>query len=309
MSSILTNMSAMTAVANLNATQKSLSEVQTQISTGLKVASAKDNAAYFSIATTMRTNVSDLSSVKDSLNLGTSVISTGTAALGSMTSILQKIKSDLISAQQAGTDKSAIGTEISALQNQLSTAVASASFNNVNLLDGSSTNAQFVSSVTGTGADTKVNYLTVDTATTNFGTTAASSKFSIAVAANATQGTTAATVDIVGMGAGADANKLVVDGSTTAQTLTNYIAAVGAALDNVNVGSATLGAAQKNIDLQSTFISSLSDSITTGVGSLVDADMNEASTRLNALQTQQQLGVQALSLANQNSQLILKLFQ
>ncbi len=312
MNSILTNMSAMTAVANLDATQKSLNMVQNEISSGLAVASASDNAAYWSIAQNMTTENSNLSAVTSSLNLGTSVLGTATSALSSMTGILQKIQADLVSAQQPGTDLSSIGTDITALQSQLTSSVQSASFNGVNLLDGSSVatasggtsatatggSVGFVSSVTGTGSSTQVNYLDVDAKGTNFGT-GTGSKFSIIVAANTSQGTTAATVDV---------NTFAVSSSTSSGDLANYIAAVGAALTNVNTASENVGASQKNISLQSTFISSLTDSITSGVGSLVDADMNEASTRLNALQTQQQLGVQALSVANQNSQLILKLF-
>ena len=102
---------------------------------------------------------------------------------------------------------------------------------------------------------------------------------------------------------------ITVDGTTTSTALTTDLQTVGTALALVNTASETLGSAASTIDQQSTFTSALSDSLTTGVGSLVDADLNEASTRLNALQTQQQLGVQALSVANQNSQLILKLFQ
>ena len=303
--SILTNMSAMTAIANLNATQSSLAQVQSEISTGLKIATASDNAAYYSISTQMKTQTSNLSAVTDSLNLGSSVLSTSTSALSSMTSILTKIQADLVSAQQAGTDKDAIGTDIKALQNQLSSSIGSASFNGVNLLDGSSTSAKFVSTVTGTGSSTAVNYLSVDTAASNFGTGTAS-KFTIAVASSGAAA--AATVDIYAM-TSTDANALAVSSSTSSDALAQYISAVGSALTNVNNASESLGASQTNISLQSTFISSLSDSITSGVGSLVDADMNEASTRLSALQTQQQLGVQALSVANQNSQLILKLFQ
>ena len=306
MSSILTNMSAMTAVTNLAMTQKNLAAVQNEISTGLKVSTASDNAAYYSISTQMKTQTSNLSAVTDSLNLGSSVLSTATSALSSMTSILTKIQSDLVSASQSGTDKNAIGTEIKALQNQLASAIGSAAFNGVNLLDGSATNAKFVSTVTGTGSSTKVNYLSVDTTSTNFGT-GSTSKFAVSVAADTTVGTTAATVDVYAMSSG-DTNALAVSSTTDSQTLANYASAIGTALANVNAASESIGASQKNIDLQSTFITSLSDSITTGVSSLVDADMNEASTRLSALQTQQQLGVQALSVANQNSQLILKLF-
>ena len=304
MNSILTNMSAATAIMNLDATQKNLSQVQNEISTGLAVSSASDNAAYYSIATSMNTENSNLTAVTSSLNLGSSVLGTATAALGSMTSILQSIQADLVSAQQAGTNKASIGTDISALQNQLASSISSASFNGVNLLDGSSTSAQFVSTVTGTGSSTAVNYLTVNTGASNFGTGTASN-FSVAVASNANY--SAATVDIYAFSS-SDTNALSVNATTSSTTLSQYITAIGQAISNVTTASETLGASQKNISLQSTFISSLSDSITNGVGSLVDADMNEASTRLNALQTQQQLGVQALSVANQNSQLILKLF-
>ena len=303
-SSILTNMSAMTAVANLAATQKNLAAVQNQISTGLSVASASDNAAYYAISTTMNTQNADLTAVTSSLNLGASVLTTATSALSSMTSILTKISTDLTNAQQSGTPTDSIGVDIKALQNQLKSVISSAAFNGVNLLDGSATNAKFVSSVTGTGSSTQVNFLSVDTSASNLGTGTAS-KFSVAVGSSGANA--AATVDIYAFSS-SDANAMSVSSSTTSDTLAQYISAVGAALSNVNAASESLGASQKNIDLQTTFVKSLSDSITSGVGSLVDADMNAASTRLSALQTQQQLGVQALSVANQNSQLILKLF-
>ena len=308
MSSILTNNSALSAVANLAATQKSLAQVQNQISTGLKIASASDNAAYYSISTSLKTQTSNLSAVTDSLNLGASVLSTASAGLSNLTNILNKISTQIVAAQQSGSDKAAIGTSIASLQNQLASAIGSASFNGVNLLDGTSTDAKFVSTVTGTGSSSKVNYLSVDTTSTNFGSDAASSKFTIGVAADTKTGTTAQTVDVYAFSS-TDANALTVSSTTDSQTLANYYSAIGSALANVNTANESLGASQQNIDLQKTFIGSLSDSITTGVGSLVDADLNAASTRLSALQTQQQLGVQALSVANQNSQLILKLFQ
>lgn len=427
MSSILTNMSAMTAVANLNATQKSLAETQSQISSGLKVSSAKDNAAYFSIATNMRTNIKNLSAVSDSLNLGSSVVSTATSAVSNINSVLQSISKALISASQPGTDLPSVNTNIKALVAQLGNTVASASFNNVNLIDGSNSTTpavKFVAGVTGLGANTKVNTLTVDTTSTNFAgaqyvggsntlvdaaltadaantttqsandTALANFKASVAAVGTATSGTaydnlygvggTASAITggyagaflgttgasytagvggtfgtftsgstagdgtlstLYGVGstdtttaanaaggtaaaaATADAaakadptasksygilssiSQITLTNNTSAATIATYIKQVGAALTAANNAAETLGAASANIDLQSTYTSSLSDSLTTGVGSLVDADMNAASTRLNALQTQQQLGVQSLSVANQNSQLILKLFQ
>ena len=300
MSSILTNASALSAVANLNATQKSLTQVQNQISTGLKVSSAEDNAAYFSIATTLRTNVGNLSAVSDALNLGSSVVGTATASITGITSTLQSLSSQLVAAQQPGADLDAIGTQISALNTQLAAAVKTASFNGVNLLDGSagttgttgapnSTDsfASFVSGVTGSGNTTAVTSLYIDTSSTNLDTVSGGLSGVAAISVNGTaNGATA----------------------TTQSALAADLKTVNAAIATVNTASENLGAAASTIDQQSTFTSALSDSLTTGVGSLVDADLNEASTRLNALQTQQQLGVQALSVANQNSQIILKLF-
>ncbi|MFI5013864.1 MAG: flagellin, partial [Hyphomicrobiales bacterium] len=91
-------------------------------------------------------------------------------------------------------------------------------------------------------------------------------------------------------------------------TLSNMTSQVDAGIKSITDAATTLGATKTRVDMQSTFVSNLSDAISSGVGSLVDADMNQASTRLQALQTQQQLGIQSLSIANQNSQLILKLF-
>ncbi len=453
MSSILTNASALTAVANLNATQASLSQVQNEISTGLKVSSAQDNAAYYSIATTLRTNIGNLGSVSDSLNFGTSVVATATAATGNLTSVLQSISNALVSASQPGTDLDAVQTQITALRTQLANTVSTASFNGVNLLNGSNAAnplVQFVAGVTGSGANTTINNLTVDTSNTNFqgadytsgnnlvtaaatadsalvnaqsaNTTAltglknavaslATADFStptspatystafqnvfgtsavissggvvsgisatsiagqlvgstgsvtissagggtVSAYSNASGATSAATGGTLytlygasasnasGASTTSGANGAAItadaaaktdptanaiysgalfkisqislasaDGSTPATSqsqIQTYIDQVGAALTTVNNASETLGAASSNISLQATYTTSLTDSLTTGVGSLVDADLNEASTRLNALQTQQQLGVQALSVANQNSQLILKLFQ
>lgn len=318
--SILTNMSATSALRNLAATQASLAQVQNEISTGQKVSTAADNPGYYSIATSMRTSVSNLSAVSDALNLGSSVIGTAVSALSGMTSTLQKMMAALVSAQQPGTDLNAIGTQITTLQAELTSAVSSASFNGVNVLDGSlvksteggtdttntaSDNLSIVASLTGTGATTSVGTISVDAKKTNFGQGSGSRFYATVTPSGATA---SESVDVTGVGANST-TKLAVNSSTTIANLQAFSTAVGTALDNVNSASEQLGAAQSNITMQSTFTTALSDSINNGIGSLVDADMNEASTRLNALQTQQQLGVQALSVANQNSQLILKLFQ
>jgi flagellin len=295
MSSILTNMSAMSAVANLAATQKSLASTENQISTGLKVANAKDNAAYWSIATSMKSTTGELSAVSDSLNLGASVVGTAAAALNTTVSIMQKMQQDLVSAQQAGVDKDKIETDIQTLQNQLTTTVNSASFNGVNLLNQSSTGVtsqSIVSSVTGSGSSFSVNTIDI-----NYSDTALTTSSNSGI------------LDSSGAQSGATVLGFTISSATTSGQLTALSQDLDTALSAVQTAAAKLGATQTNIDLQSTFVSALSDSITSGVGSLVDADMNQASTRLNALQTQQQLGIQALSVSNQNSQIILRLFQ
>jgi flagellin len=293
-SSILTNMSAMSAVSNLAATQSALASTENEISTGLKVSSASDNAAYWSIATSMRTTTGELSAVNDSLNLGSSVVGTATAALNETISLMQKMANDLVSAQQTGNDKNSIETDIAALQNQLKTTINSAAFNGINLLNqtaSSGTQQQIVSSVTGSGTSFAVNTINVAYSDT-------------ALQTNSQSGI----LDKAGSLSGTSVLSFSISSSTTNGQLTNLSQDLSVALAKVQTAASKLGATQNNIDLQSTFVSALSNSIQQGIGSLVDADMNQASTRLNALQTQQQLGIQALSVANQNSQIILKLF-
>ena len=203
MSSILTNMSAMSAVTNLAATQKSLSDVQNQISTGLAVSSAKDNAAYWSIATNMRTQNNDLATVTSSLNLGASVLGTATSALTNMLTVLQKISADVVSAQQSGTDSTSIQADISQLQTQLINTVSSASFNGVNLLNGT-TGAQIVAAVSGSGASVTTTFLSV-----------AGADFSSQATTGALLGVNAASFTIMGATQGQLATMLASVGSAT----------------------------------------------------------------------------------------------
>ena len=320
MTSLLTNMSAMSALQNLAATQKSLSQVQGQISSGLRVATASDNAAYWSISTTMKSDTGALSAVTDALNLGSSTVGVATAGLNSTITILNTLKNDLVTAQTPGVDVTKVQTDVAAQQAQLQSITSSASFNGVNLLqtDSGATGynattsivASFSRDSTGAvtigkiGIDTSQTTL-VDTSTTagNIGLlTKAGTALSAAGDTSADGSPTAAGVDkesILGF-------KLTA--TTSATALKALSSDIDAAIASVTSAGATLGATKTRIDSQSTFVSSLSDAITSGVGSLVDADMNVASTRLQALQTQQQLGIQSLSIANQNSQLILKLF-
>ena len=314
MSSILTNMSAMSALQNLASTQKSLQTTQSQISSGLRVANASDNAAYWSIATTMKSDTGALTAVNDALNLGSSTIGTATAALNSTLTILNKIKADLVTAQTPGTNKDQVQSDITAQQQSLKSIISSASFNGVNLLDGSanagSGSVQFVSAFSrdSTGA-TSIGTITLNTSGTGTQLSGAAGFLGVSSGAGSAAGTAGTSTTAPGGDYTADSVLgFVISASTTSADFTTLSTSLDTAIKNVTAAGAKLGATKTTIDTQSAFVSSLSDAITSGVGSLVDTDMNVASTRLQALQTQQQLGIQSLSIANQNSQLILKLF-
>jgi flagellin len=305
MSSLLTNTSALTALQTLNATARDLTTTQAHISSGLRVASASDNAAYWSIATTMKSDNAALSSVKDALSLGSATIDVQSSALNSSVDVINQIKSKLVAATQPGVDRQKVQAEIGSLQKQLKSVADSASFSGQNWLsvDSSATGYNATKSVVSSfsrdaAGAVSVGTIDVDTSTTKLydsnGQTGIIDK-------SRTQGSTTtslATMDI----------SALTDSSADLATINDYVKIADAALSDVTKAASDLGASKTRIASQTSFISNLSDSITKGVGSLVDADMNQESTRLQALQVQQQLGVQSLSIANQNSSMILKLF-
>jgi flagellin len=282
-SSILTNASALTALQALNATEQALSQTQNQVSTGLKVSSAADNAAYWSIATQLTADGGVVNAVNDALAGSTQILSTATSAINSIITTINSIETALTQASNPGADITAIQTTVSDLGRQLLDAVNGASFNGVNLLDGSqdANPLQFISGFNATST----------------GGTFNSISFQTAAFYNAGAGTLVQN--------GTDLTNITVTSATAATELTN----VQAALSAVTAYSSTIGSTQDRMNAATNFNSALSTDYTNGVSGLVDADMNQASTRLQALQTQQQLGIQSLSIANQNSQLILKLFQ
>ena len=297
MSSINTNLSAMTALQSLKTTQNAMNKTQNQISTGLRVGSAADNASYFSIATQMRSDNGALSAVKDSIKQSKAMIDTFTSALSKITTYLDKAKQNLVNATQPGAQQDEINTELKALVSGIKNTAASANFNGENWLQHDATAAQpkklvvsYDSNATGA---TKVGTIDVAiSATKMFDSTQSNTGGELgALMALLDGGYSNATADL-----GTKGSQFILD-------------KLEAALDKVKTASATLGATKSLLETQEDFIGVLSDSLTAGVSAFVDADMNEASTRFQALQTQQQLGVQSLSMANQNSQMILKLFQ
>jgi flagellin len=290
MSSIMTNASAMTALQSLSATNKNLSITQGRISTGFRVAEASDNAAYWSIATTMRSDNKAFSSVQDALGLGAGRLDVAYTATNSAIDVVDQIKQKLVSSMSASEDdKLKIQGELKELQGQLTSIGLSANYAGSNLVanDQTETELNIVSSYDRTADGTvKVNTIKVDL-----------SKTQLLDETGTTGGLLAATMAIT------------LDGTEDNAAIQAHLDTVETALKGMADAAATLGAAKSRVDMQKDFVSKLSDAIDRGVGQLVDADMNKESTRLQALQVQQQLGIQALSIANGNSQSILSLFR
>lgn len=302
--SILTNTSAMTALQTLNATNKSLDATQERISTGLRVSGAEDNAAYWSIATTMRSDNGALSAVQDALGLGAATVDTMYTAMNSTVDVMKEIKNKLVAAKEPGLDRAKIQSDITELQNQLKSISDSAVFNSENWLSSDPATTPTKSIVSSFSRDSsgavQIETIDVDLAGIQlFDTAGANTGIldkAITIGANVT-GANVSDFDI----------SAVTDADLTGLDL--LIDDVDSALSSITDAATNLGSIKTRIDLQNDFISALTDAIDRGIGQLVDADMNEESTRLKALQVQQQLGIQALSIANSGSQSILSLFQ
>lgn len=286
MASILTNSNSMAALQTLRSIDRDMSTTQGRISSGLKVGSAADNAAYWSIATTMKAESSSLGVVGDALGMGASLADVASTATKSLIDLMGQVRDRVVAAGESTNDKAKIQTELAQLYTQMTETVAAASFNGQNWLAATDKAGADI------GASTKVlsgvtggnlNFITV-----SLETTAATPQNASEVVATVTALTAAS-----------------LDDTSVAATLDT----IDAAIAGLTELGATFGAASSRIGIQKDFISSLTDAIDRGVGALVDADMNEESTRLKALQTQQQLAVQSLSIANSNSELMLQLFR
>lgn len=302
MSSLMTNASAMTALQTLNSTNKQMDQVQNRISTGYRVSTASDNAAYWSIATTMRSDNMALSAVEDALGLGAATVDVMYTATESTVDVVNEIKAKLVAARQPGVDRNKIQSDITELQGQLQTIADSSVFNGENWLSVDSGAADYnatktiVGSFTRSGGAITIDTIAIDiTQTELFDATGADGILDGAK----TNGNIVSTIDI----------SALTDSAADLTTLENMISDVDEALGEITDSATLLGSVKKRVDLQKDFVSALTDAIDRGVGQLVDADMNEESTRLQALQVQQQLGIQALSIANSNSQNILSLFR
>lgn len=273
--SIHTNASAMTALQNLNNTNKNLEAVQDRISTGLQVKTAKDNASVYAIAQGQRADLNSLNAVRDSLNRASSIADVSLAAGETVSDLLNELREKVVAGMEQSIDtasRNAINADFQSILRQISQIVNNATFNGTNLLNGSNTaDIQFIAD-----AD-------------------ATSNITLSVRDMSLGG------GIITLTFGNDL--LSVSAATTALGL------LDTSIRDVNANLGALGSQAKQIEGHQTFVAKLSDSIQAGVGNLVDADLAKESLMLQALQVQQQLGTQALSIANQAPQSILSLFR
>ena len=245
MSSILTNSSAITALEALTMTQKSLTAVQNQVSTGLRVSNAADNAAYWSIATTMKSDNGALGAVKDALGESNSMLNVATAGVNQLITSMNQIKDDLVAAQQPGADLSKLGSDITQASKQLTSIVQTAGFNGQNWLDGSQTSIATVAGFnrSATGA-TSVGTITI-TGSAMIGLSSGTTGKGILEG-----GTGTAT------GTGTDFTAIAVSSTTTSTQLATMSADADKALAGLQTYASTLGSTQTRLSQQTTFIQS-----------------------------------------------------
>ncbi|MBX9456641.1 MAG: flagellin [Rhizobium sp.] len=320
MTSMMTNAAAMAALQTLRDINSKMETTQQRISSGYRVETASDNAAYWSIATTMRSDNKALSTVQDALGLGAAKTDTAYTGLEAAIDVIAEVKAKLVAAREPGVDKNKINEELRELKNQLSSIAESASFSGENWLFNDTpyppTTVEMVGSFNRASDGTvAVETLEFDTTTStlidiNDATQGILTRETV-VTVPAGTGTTSATYYLLDVGSttGATGTEITLSMTTSDEDVEGMISAVDAMLQTLTNSASTLGSINMRIDMQDDFVATLRDVIDKGIGRLVDADMNEESTRLKALQTQQQLGIQALSIANSNAENILQLFQ
>ena len=274
MLSVNTNYGAMIALQNLNKTNSELDTVQNHINTGLKIAGPKDNGAVWAIAQNMRMDVMAFNAVTQSLNRTISVVDTALAAGTTISDLLKEMKEKALAARDPSIDansRAAYNADFVALRDQITKTLSNASFDGTNLLDGSTSQILALANAEGDS------FITV---------TARNLSLSGATV------TLASTASI-----------------STATQASSAISTIEASLNALNLALSQLGTDAKKVGLHRTFVSKLMDELETGIGNLVDADLARESAKLQALQTKQQLGIQALSIANAAPQSILALFR
>jgi len=274
--SVNTNVGAMVALQNLNSTNNDLQTTQARINTGRKINNAKDNGAVWAIAQNQRATSQSLNAVKESLQRGQSTVDVAISAGETVSDLLLQMKEKALAAADASLDtnsRTALNEDFKALRDQVGKAVANAEFNGINMVKSGGTT---IAALANSDASSKI--------------TVAARDLSLG---GATLGASLSATASIG----------------TQSMATAMIATVNTAITNVSTALSQLGTGSKSLGSHLEFVGKLQDSIDAGVGNLVDADLAKESAKLQALQTKQQLGVQALSIANQSSSILLGLFR
>jgi len=285
--SVNTNVGAFVALQNLSQTSNDLSITQNRINTGLAVASTKDDSSTYAIAQNLRANVAGISAVKSSLDRGKSALDVAISAAESISDVLTQMEAKALAAADTGLDddsRTSLAKDYESLRDQLVTLVDSATFNGTNLLKNG-----------GQDVTALLSDQDSDTGTAGF-------QADVFTVSN----------QDLSLGAGADGTNVTLADDATftdATTAADQLDKVKTSLTNVNTALSTMGSASRQLDAQLKFVAKLSDTIQTGIGNLVDADLARESARLQSLQVKQQLGIQALSIANQSPSAIISLFR
>lgn len=279
--SVHTNKSALVALQNLNKTNDEMGTVQSHINTGLKIANARDNAAVWSIAQNQRADIGALGAVKMSLERANSIAEVSMAAGESISDLLVQLKEKVVAAMDTSIDtasRTALDSEFKSIIRQISQVTDNAAFDGANLLNGlggSATSIQFLANSSASS------YITLSAQDMTMASGGAG--------------------PIITMSLGSSLDSVTVSTAVLSQLNESIL--------NVNQALGALGSQAKQIESHAEFVGKLTDTLQAGVGNLVDADLAKESAHLQALQVQQQLGAQALSIANQAPQMILQLFK
>jgi flagellin len=272
--SVNTNAGALVALQNLTKTNMQLATVQNRINTGLKVSSAKDDGAVFAIAQNLRSDIAGLTAVKGSLERGSSAVDVALAAGESISNLLIEMKGKAVAASDKGLDSASITAlkdDFEALRDQIGTIVDNAEFNGTNMIKNSGDSVVALANDKGTQ--------TITVAAQDLSLTGTT----LSIATTTT--------------------------FTTATAAASAVTLLESSLSALNTALAKLGTGSKALNSQLIFTGKLSDVIEVGIGNLVDADLAKESAKLQSLQVKQQLGIQALSIANQSPSIILSLFR
>ncbi|MGE7369999.1 flagellin [Neorhizobium sp. NPDC001467] len=325
MYSIITNSAAQSALGTLRSISHDLDQSQARVTTGYRVGHAADDAAYWSIARTMKSDDKAMAAVQDALNLGAATIDIAYNGLNAAIGVVDDIKSKLVAASEPGVDRTKVDKEITQLKEQLQSIAKSSTFNDVNWLnitDDSTSKVAVVGSFT-RDTDRLVSMQTIDFDI--FGgaatgevlgliddrTTATGGSAGILTSTHYAQEAAAASnwVLHVNDSNSATAVEISLSDTTTEDEIDDMVSVVDKMLLQLTNAGADYGALKTRVDLQTEFVGALRDWTTGGVSGLIDADMDEEATRLKALQAREQLTTQALSIANSTPSTLLQLFQ